>query len=123
MPHKAFVSSTFEDLKEHRKEVIASLRKAGIFVDPMEDWTAASDEPRKFSQDRIKDCDICALLVGFRRGHVPKGEGLSITQLEYQAAVDLGIDVIVFMLNEESPWPRKFDDLEIDPVIGRKRPE
>jgi uncharacterized protein (DUF58 family) len=37
MAYKAFVSSTFEDLREHRREVIASLRKAGILVDPMEE--------------------------------------------------------------------------------------
>jgi hypothetical protein len=114
MGYKAFVSSTFEDLKEHRKVVIASLRKAGIFVDPMEEWTAAADEPKNFSQDRLKDCDLCVLLVAFRRGHVPKGERLSITQLEYEAAVKLGIDVLVFMLEEDSPWPRKFDELEKD---------
>jgi hypothetical protein len=43
--YKAFVSSTFVDLKEHRAHVISSLRRAGFVVDPMEDWTADSDEP------------------------------------------------------------------------------
>lgn len=123
MAYTAFVSSTFEDLKDHRREVIASLRKAGILVDPMEDWTAARDEPKKFSQDRIRDCDLCVLLVGFRRGHVPKGEKSSITQLEYQAALDMGIDVLVFMLADDSPWRGKFDELEKDPEITRWRAE
>ena len=121
MVHKAFVSSTFKDLKEHRNHVITSLRGAGIFVDPMEDWSAASDEPKQFSQDRIKDCDLCVLLVGFRRGHVPNGETLSITQLEYRTAVDSGIDVLVFMLKEESPWPRDFDELDKAPEIRQWR--
>ncbi len=123
MSYKAFVSSTFEDLSEHRKKVLGFLRKAGIFVDPMEDWTAASDEPKKFSQDRIKDCDFCVLLVAFRRGHVPQDETSSITQLEYQAAVELGIDVLVFMLEEESPWPHKFHELDKDPEIRPWRAE
>jgi hypothetical protein len=123
MAYKVFVSSTFEDLKEHRKQVIASLRRAGIFVDPMEDWTATADEPKKFSQDRIKDCDLCILLVGLRRGHLPKGQQLSITQLEYQAAVSSGIDVLVFLLAEDSPWPRKFNELESDPGIRQWRAE
>jgi hypothetical protein len=121
MAYKTFVSSTFEDLKSHRQVVIASLRKAGIFVDPMEDWTAASDEPKKFSQDRLRDCNLCVLLVGLRRGHVPKGEDLSITQLEYKAAVTSGIDVLVFMLEEDAPWPRKFDELEKDSGIRQWR--
>lgn len=123
MAYKAFVSSTFEDLKAHRQVVIASLHKAGIFVDPMEDWTASSDEPKKFSQDRLKDCDLCVLLVAFRRGHVPRDEELSITQLEYRAAIELGIDVLVFMLHEDAPWPRKFDELDEDPGIQQFRGE
>jgi hypothetical protein len=47
--YKAFVSSTFEDLKAHRAFVIGALRSAGFSVDPMEDWTADADEPRRFS--------------------------------------------------------------------------
>ena len=123
MAYKAFVSATFEDLKGHRQAVIASLRKAGVFVDPMEDWTASSDEPKKFSQDRLKHCDLCVLLVGFRRGHIPKGEELSITQLEYRAAVALGIDVLLLMLLENAPWPRTFDELDKDPGMGQFRAE
>ena len=59
----------------------------------MEDWTAATDEPKKFSQQRIKGCDLCVLLVAFRRGHVPKRGKLSITQLEHRKAKSLGIDI------------------------------
>jgi hypothetical protein len=123
MAYKAFISSTFEDLKNHRREVIDSLRKAGFFVDPMEEWTAASTEPKKFSQERIKDCDLCILLVGFRRGHIPLGGELSITQLEYQAAVTSKIEVLVFMLKECTPWPLKFDELEKDPGVRQWRSE
>jgi Domain of unknown function (DUF4062) len=123
MSYKAFVSSTFEDLKEHRRHVIGALRKAGFFVDPMEDWTAASDEPKQFSQDRLEGCGLCVLLVAFRRGYVPKGEKRSITQFEYDAAVKLGVDALVFMLDELAPWPRKFDELEKDPEIKLWRTE
>ena len=89
----------------------------------MEDWTADSDEPKKFSQDRLNGCDLCVLLVAFRRGYVPDGETLSITQLEYEAAVKQGIDVVPFMLEEKSPWSRDFDELDKDPEIRRWRTE
>ena len=78
--YKAFVSSTFVDLKEHRARVIDALRKSGIFVDPMEDWTADTSEPREVSVDRMRGCDLCILLVTARRGHVPEDEDLSITR-------------------------------------------
>src|SRR5262245_309519 len=119
MTYRAFVSSTYEDLKDHRAHVIEALRSSGFDVDPMENWTAATDEPKQFSQARVKGCHLCVLLVARRRGHVPEGETLSITQLEYEAAVDLGIDVLVFMLEEKSLWRREFDELEKD--IGIKQ--
>lgn len=115
--YKAFVSSTFKDLKDHRAHVISSLRNAGFFVDPMEDWPADSDEPKKFSRERLHDCDLCLLLVAFRRGHVPDDETRSITQLEYDAAVKQGIDVVPFLLDERVAWFREFDELDKEPGI------
>lgn len=116
-PLKAFVSSTFIDLKDHRAHVIRSLRNAGFFVDPMENWTADSDEPKKFSQDRLNGCDLCVLLVAFRRGFVPDGESRSITQMEYDTTVKQGIDLLPFVLAEDAAWPRRFDELDEDPGI------
>ena len=102
---RAFVSSTYRDLKDHRAYVIERLTRGGIFVDPMEKWTAASDEPKTISQERVRDCQLCILLVGFRRGHVPEGEVRSVTQLEYAEALRRGIEVLVFMANEQADWP------------------
>jgi len=115
--HKAFVSSTYEDLKDHRAHVIRALRRSGIHVDPMEDWTADSDEPKQFSQQRVEGCDLCVLLVAFRRGYVPDGETQSITQLEYRAAIDNGLKVFPFLLHEDAPWTRRFDKMDQDPEI------
>ena len=87
----------------------------------MEDWTADAVEPKKFSQERLEGCDLCVLLVALRRGHIPEGETQSITQLEYAAAESLGLDTLVFLLDEEEPWQRKFDQSHVDKEIGRWR--
>ena len=121
MAYKAFVSSTYEDLHEHRAHVILALRKAGIVVDPMEDWTASTDEPKVFSQDRTQDCDLCVLLLALRRGHLPRGETKSIVQLEHEAALAAGVDVLVFLLRAEAPWPHSFDELKTDPALREWR--
>ena len=120
MTLKAFVSSTFTDLQAHRRHVIDTLRGGRLHVDPMEDWTATSSEPKEFSQERMKGCDVCLLLVAFRKGYIPDGETLSITQMEYQYAVEHGIPILVFLLDDaETNWP--FDERETDPEIGRWR--
>lgn len=105
MTIRAFISSTYRDLREHRAYVIERLTRGGVFVDPMERWTAAADEPKELSQERVRDCDLCVLLVGFRRGHVPEGESQSITQMEYREALRREIDVLVFMADENGDWP------------------
>ena len=114
MTYKAFVSSTFIDLKEHRTQVIGALRKGGLSVDPMEDWTSDNDEPKQVSTERMRDCDLCILLVGARRGHIPENETLSITQLEYQEAVNQGIEVLAFLYDGESPWPPHLYEIDKD---------
>jgi hypothetical protein len=118
MAAKVFVSSTSIDLKDHRQRVIAQLRRASYHVDPMEDWTSDADEPRQFSLDRLDGCRACVLLVGFRRGFVPAGEERSITQMEYDHALDRQIDVLPFLLDDGvTGWPDQYDDRRSDPQL------
>ena len=115
--YRAFVSSTYIDLSGHRSRVIDALRKSGIHVDPMEDWTADDREPKQFSRQRVAGCRLCILLVAFRRGHVPEGETRSITQMEYDHALRSGVAVLPFLLGDDEPWPRRFDEMDRDPGI------
>jgi internalin A len=123
MSYKAFVSPTFVDLKDHRARVIVALRKAGIHVDPMEEWSAGRDEPKRLSVERMRDCDLCILLVGARRGHIPENEILSITQMEVHEAVKRGIDVLAFLYDGESPWLPAHYELNSDEELKRWRAE
>ena len=118
---KAFVSSTFDDLKEHRAHVIAALRRAGISVDPMEDWTATSSEPKQFCSERLTGCDLCVLIVARRRGFTPNGETRSITQMEYDAARERGIEVLAFLLDDSALWKREWDELDKDAELRQWR--
>src|SRR4051794_10923996 len=71
---KAFISSTFVDLKDYRERVINDVRRCSFGVVAMEQWTASPDEPKKFSRERMLGCDLCLLLVAHRRGFIPDGE-------------------------------------------------
>jgi internalin A len=118
MTLRAFVSSTFQDLRRHRARVIEALERGGIVVDPMERWPADADEPCVFSQRRVAGCQLCVLLVARRRGHVPDPatDPRSITQMEYDEARRLGIDVLVFLLDEaDKDWPGEHDERGTDP--------
>ncbi len=114
MDYKAFVSSTYIDLKDHRAHVIRELRKAGFFVDPMEDWTSSANEPKEFSRERLEGCHLCVLFIARRRGHVPRGEQLSITQMEFEEAQRRKIDILHFLLDDSidsEEWPWEEEDI------------
>ncbi len=123
--YKAFVSSTFEDLKAHRDQVIRSLQAAGFNVDPMEHWRANSRAPREFSAERLANCNLCILLVAFRRGHIPTNEARSITQIEYDEARKRKIDILTFLLDESpetvAAWNPAYDEREKDPEVNAWR--
>jgi hypothetical protein len=121
MDYKAFVSSTFLDLQEHRAHVIRELRKAGFFVDPMEEWTSAAQEPKVLSVKRLEGCTLCVLVVARRRGHVPTGDELSITQQEVAKAKELGIDVLPFLLDDDAFWKTEWDERKKDKQLRQWR--
>ncbi|HEX5270832.1 MAG TPA: DUF4062 domain-containing protein [Gemmataceae bacterium] len=120
MSPRAFVSSTYEDLKHHRAHVIRALRQADFSVDPMEESTSAADEPKRFCLERVEGCDLCVLLIAFRRGFVPEGESLSITQMEYDHALKHAIDVLPFILKEDAEWWQS-DELAADEQLRQWR--
>lgn len=124
--YKAFISSTFEDLSRHRAEAIKALQAAGFLVDQMENWQADRDAPARFSSARLDGCKLCILLVAFRRGSIPDGSARSITQIEYDEARRRKIDVLPFLLADQTPvgdggWDPRFDDRKIDPDVDQWR--
>jgi hypothetical protein len=121
-PLRAFVSSTLLDLRDHRSHVIAALRKGGLVVDPMEEWPADGREPRVLSVGLV-DSELFVLIVARRRGYIPPGSELSITQQEYRAARAKGLDTLVFLLDDAAPWHREYDELDSDPGVAEWRRE
>ncbi len=124
--YKAFVSSTFDDLSQHRAEAIQSLQRAGFLVDNMENWQADRDTPVRFSAARLDGCKLCILLVGFRRGSVPQNASRSITQIEYDEARKRKIDVLPFLLADQTPvgnsgWSPAFDERKTDSRVDEWR--
>lgn len=120
-PKKASVISTFEDLKYHRQHVISNLRRAGVFIDSIEDWHVEDDQPRALLQERFEGCDLVVVLVALSRGWIPPDSNESLVETEYQAVQEKGIKTLVFMLDENAPWNRHLDNSHQDPGVQRWR--
>jgi len=69
---RIFVSSTFEDLREHRAAAIRVLRQLGHEVVAMEDFVAGGAVPLNRVLNDVKRCDAYVGIFAWRYGFVPK---------------------------------------------------
>jgi formylglycine-generating enzyme required for sulfatase activity len=110
---RIYLSSTYEDLKEHREAVAQALRRLGHQVIGMEDYVAADQRALAKCLEDVGKCHVYVGVFAWRYGYVPD-EGnpgrKSITELEYRHATDLEKPRLVFLLSDDAPWPPKFVD-------------
>src|ERR1043166_3605727 len=94
--YQVFVSSTYEDLKEERQEVIQALLELDCIPSGMELFPAASEDQWTLIKRVIDDCDYYLVIVGGRYGSVGPDKK-SFTQMEYEYAVSRNKPVIAFL--------------------------
>lgn len=102
---KIYISSTYSDLIAHRQQVYNVLRKMRYDVIAMEDYVATDERPLDKCLADVASCDIYVGILAWRYGYVPPGQERSITELEYQQAGESGLERLIFLLDEDAPWP------------------
>lgn len=94
--YQVFVSSTFEDLQEERKEVMQALLELDCIPAGMELFPASNDDQWTLIKRVIDDCDYYLLIIGGRYGST-NDEGISYTQMEFEYALEVGKPIISFL--------------------------
>jgi hypothetical protein len=122
---RIFISSTFEDLKEHRAAAIRVLRQLGHEVIAMEDLVALSSAPLAKILEMVDRSDAYVGIFAWRYGFIPLAspeatallpDGLpavgttSITHYEYLRAEQRKLPIMAFLLDEQCAWPPQLID-------------
>ena len=110
---QVYVSSTFSDLEQHRAYLKLALEKAGYDVECMERYAAFDTRPADKCLADVAACDVYVVLVALRYGHIPADSnpaGKSITEMEYDKAVETTRPKLAFVFDDEWPWPIKLCD-------------
>lgn len=115
--YQIFVSSTFQDLRDERDQVIKAVLEMGHIPVGMEMFSAADEEQWAIIARQIDESDYYVLLVGHRYGSTTP-EGLSYTEKEYDYALSKSVPVLGFVIDDSAPWPK--DKHETDSK-GQKR--
>lgn len=94
--YQVFVSSTYEDLRQERQEIMQALLELDCIPAGMELFPATDDDQWTLIKRVIDECDYYIVVIGGRYGSIgPKG--ISYTEQEYRYAVDTGKPVIAFL--------------------------
>jgi hypothetical protein len=94
--YQVFVSSTYSDLKDERRQVSEFLAKDGFVPAGMELFPAADQQQLEFIKRVIDRCDYYVVIVGGRYGSLAD-EHISFTEKEYEYALTKGIPVLAFL--------------------------
>jgi uncharacterized protein DUF4062 len=100
-----YVSSTFSDLRDYRAAVNEALRQMQYDVRCMEDYLATDKRTVDRCLQDVANCHIYVGMFAHRYGWVPDGEQMSITELEYRKARELGKTCLLFLVDPAAPWP------------------
>src|SRR6516164_5678104 len=92
----AMISSTARDLPAHRREVGEACLRQGVFPVMMEHLPASDAEAVAASLRMVDETDVYLGVIAHRYGHVPAGHPRSITEMEYDWAVERARPRLIF---------------------------
>ncbi|HWW76555.1 MAG TPA: DUF4062 domain-containing protein, partial [Pyrinomonadaceae bacterium] len=103
------VSSTALDLPAHRKEVLDACIRQNT-IPKMQEHLPASGanaasgaEAIRVSLEMVDEAEIYLGVFANRYGYVPAGHDISITEMEYDRAVERGVERMIFMMHADHP--------------------
>ncbi len=102
--YQVFVSSTYEDLQDERREVMQALLELDCIPSGMELFPAANEDQWTLIKKVIDDCDYYLVVIAGRYGSVGSA-GLSFTEMEYRYALEQGKPIIAFVHKDIGKLP------------------
>ena len=114
--YQVFVSSTYDDLKEERSQVIKAILEMGHIPVGMEMFSAADEEQWKIIARQIDETDYYVVIVGNRYGSM--AGGVSYTEKEYDYAVSKGVPALGFIVDASVDPLAKHTDKDDDKIAA-----
>jgi hypothetical protein len=102
--YQVFISSTFSDLEDERKEVMESILNLGCFPAGMEMFPASDDEQFDYIKTIIDESDYYVLIIAGRYGSLAQ-DGISYTEKEFDYAREKGVPTLVFIKKDIDSIP------------------
>ena len=115
-----FVSSTYRDLSDVRRNVMEAIQRLLHFPVGMEQFSSDDDEQWVIIQEMIQQTDYYICIIGHRYGSLSK-DGRSFTEKEWDYAKEFGVPIMTFVRNRNAKTAP--DERETDPMLVKKLDE
>ncbi len=110
--YRVFISSTYDDLIEERREVSQALLEMDCFPTGMELFQASDISQWELIKKVIDTCDYYIVIIAGRYGSVHNKTHKSYTQMEYEYALETKIPIMGFVHRDIASLPaNKIDDI------------
>jgi serine/threonine protein kinase len=107
---KVFIGSTAVDLPKYRRAAIEVCQELGLEPIFMERFPPDPRNAVEYCRARVHEADAYLGIYAHRYGYVPDGSDLSLTEMEYNWAIERQLPILIFSVNEEFLWSPKMVD-------------
>ncbi|WP_051397815.1 DUF4062 domain-containing protein [Runella limosa] len=114
---QVFVSSTFNDLKDEREDIMKTLLKLKCLPAGMEFFPATGESQLEYILPIIDESDIYIIIIAGKYGSI-SGDGLSYTETEFDYAVKKKKPILAFI--HQNVLKLTGDKLETDSLKRKK---
>ncbi len=97
------ISSTAQDLPDYRDQVKDACLRTSMFPKMMEQLPALDADAIEASLALVDEADVYLGVFAHRYGYIPDGYDISITQMEYERAVERKIPRLIFLMSDDVP--------------------
>jgi Domain of unknown function (DUF4062) len=113
MNKTVFISSTYRDLVEHRRAVWQMLGGFDVSIRGMEQFGARTETPLATCLAEVEQSDVYVGILVFRIGSIESESAKSFTQLEYEHALQLKKEILIYMVDEQEARVR-YTDIDVE---------
>jgi hypothetical protein len=113
--YQVFISSTFQDLREHRQHAILGIIRAGHMPVALENFPPSSEPKKEVIRQALKSCQFYVIILGARYGSIPEDNPTrkGYVEIELEMAKELGLKILAFVMDMNKVYEiRKTDDFQ-----------
>ena len=108
--YQVFISSTYVDLQEERREVLRAVLELDHMPAGMELFPATDDSAWDLIKGVIDSSDYYVVIIGGRYGSIDENRDVGYTEREYDYAIDSGKAIIPLLHRDPNKIPREKTD-------------